>query len=56
MKNGIAIHLYSANTSMKNLVFYNSDGDYLIGNNNNYNNSPIWGYIIYNNWIGPNGS
>ncbi|XP_044758265.1 homogentisate 1,2-dioxygenase [Coccinella septempunctata] len=27
---GLAIHIYSCNTSMKNRAFYNSDGDFLI--------------------------
>jgi len=30
-RNGIAIHIYSCNVSMKNRAFYNSDGDFLIG-------------------------
>ncbi len=30
MKAGIAIHVYSCNTSMGNTAFYNSDGNYLI--------------------------
>ncbi|GLV41670.1 homogentisate 12-dioxygenase [Carabus blaptoides fortunei] len=30
MRNGIAIHIYLCNTSMKNKCFYNSDGDFLI--------------------------
>jgi homogentisate 1,2-dioxygenase len=30
IKSGIAIHLYSANKSMENQAFYNSDGDFLI--------------------------
>ncbi|CAD5207155.1 unnamed protein product [Bursaphelenchus okinawaensis] len=29
-RNGIAIHMYSCNTSMDNQCFYNSDGDFLI--------------------------
>jgi len=29
-RNGIAIHIYSCNKSMKDKAFYNSDGDYLI--------------------------
>ncbi|KAJ1547729.1 hypothetical protein HK096_000577 [Nowakowskiella sp. JEL0078] len=29
-KNGLAIYIYSANQSMKNEAFYNSDGDFLI--------------------------
>lgn len=29
-KSGLAIYLYTANTSMKNESFYNSDGDFLI--------------------------
>lgn len=31
MKAGMAIHMYAANTSMKEKCFYNSDGDFLIG-------------------------
>lgn len=31
MKAGMAIHMYAANTSMKDKCFYNSDGDFLIG-------------------------
>ena len=31
LKEGIAIHVYSCNASMGKTVFYNSDGDYLIG-------------------------
>lgn len=31
MKAGMAIHGYSANASMKDKCFYNSDGDLLIG-------------------------
>ncbi|RQM28025.1 hypothetical protein B5M09_000351 [Aphanomyces astaci] len=30
MKAGLAIHMYAANTSMKDTAFYNSDGDFLI--------------------------
>lgn len=30
LKHGLAIHIYSCNTSMKNRSFYNSDGDFLI--------------------------
>lgn len=30
MKEGIAIYVYSANKSMENASFYNSDGDFLI--------------------------
>jgi homogentisate 1,2-dioxygenase len=30
-KTGFAIHLYSANVSMKNKAFYDADGDLLIG-------------------------
>jgi len=30
LKEGIAIHVYSCNTSMGNTAFYNSDGDFLI--------------------------
>lgn len=30
MKNGCAIYLYAANTSMEDEVFYSSDGDFLI--------------------------
>ncbi|CAJ0635200.1 10634_t:CDS:10 [Entrophospora sp. SA101] len=29
-KNGLAIHIYNANTNMDNDAFYNSDGDFLI--------------------------
>lgn len=31
MKSGLAIHIYTANTSMKDKSFFNSDGDFLIG-------------------------
>lgn len=31
MKAGMAIHMYTANTSMVDTCFYNSDGDFLIG-------------------------
>ena len=31
VRNGIAIHIYSANTSMVDTAFYNADGDFLIG-------------------------
>jgi homogentisate 1,2-dioxygenase len=31
LKEGCAIHVYAANTSMKDKAFYNSDGDFLIG-------------------------
>lgn len=30
-RNGIAIHVYLCNSSMKDRAFYNSDGDFLIG-------------------------
>lgn len=30
-RHGIAIHVYLCNTSMNNSAFYNSDGDFLIG-------------------------
>lgn len=30
LRTGLAIHIYLANTSMKNRAFYNSDGDFLI--------------------------
>lgn len=30
-RNGLAIHVYLCNTSMKNSAFYNADGDFLIG-------------------------
>jgi homogentisate 1,2-dioxygenase len=30
-RNGIAIHIYTANTSMTDTAFYNADGDFLIG-------------------------
>lgn len=29
-RNGMAVHIYAANTSMKDRAFYNSDGDFLI--------------------------
>lgn len=32
VRSGVAIHIYLCNTSMKNKCFYNSDGDFLIGN------------------------
>lgn len=32
VRNGIAIHIYSCNSSMTNKCFYDSDGDLLIGN------------------------
>lgn len=35
LRHGLAIHIYSCNTSMKNRSFYNSDGDFLIGNYKN---------------------
>lgn len=31
-RHGIAIHVYLCNVSMKDSAFYNSDGDFLIGN------------------------
>lgn len=31
LKHGLAIYIYSTNTSMKNRAFYNADGDFLIG-------------------------
>jgi homogentisate 1,2-dioxygenase len=31
-KSGIAIHIYTANQNMIDKAFYNSDGDFLIGN------------------------
>ena len=31
MKEGMAIHIYCANTDMKDKAFYNSDGDCLLG-------------------------
>jgi homogentisate 1,2-dioxygenase len=31
MKAGMAIHMYTANISMVDTCFYNSDGDFLIG-------------------------
>lgn len=31
VKDGLAIHFYNCNKSMKNRAFYNSDGDFLIG-------------------------
>lgn len=30
-RHGIAIHVYLCNSSMSNKAFYNSDGDFLIG-------------------------
>jgi len=30
IRNGMAVHIYTANTSMKDRAFYNSDGDFLI--------------------------
>lgn len=30
IKNGLAIHIYTANANMDNTAFYNSDGDFLI--------------------------
>ena len=30
-RSGVAVHIYTCNTSMKNKCFYNSDGDFLIG-------------------------
>lgn len=30
VKHGIAVHIYTANTSMKDKAFYNSDGDFLL--------------------------
>lgn len=30
-KNGLAIHIYSCNKSMRDRCLYNSDGDFLIG-------------------------
>ena len=30
-RNGIAVHIYAANTSMGDTAFYNADGDFLIG-------------------------
>ncbi|XP_022188930.1 homogentisate 1,2-dioxygenase-like [Nilaparvata lugens] len=30
VRHGVAIHVYSCNQSMKNICFYNSDGDFLI--------------------------
>jgi homogentisate 1,2-dioxygenase len=30
LKQGVSIYAYSANTSMGNSAFYNSDGDFLI--------------------------
>lgn len=30
-RHGLAIHVYSCNTSMQDSAFYNSDGDFLIG-------------------------
>ena len=31
IKTGLAIYLYSANTNMKDLSFFSSDGDFLFG-------------------------
>lgn len=31
VRNGIAVHVYTANANMKDRAFYNSDGDFLIG-------------------------
>ena len=31
IRHGIAIHIYSCNKSMVDKAFYNSDGDFLIG-------------------------
>lgn len=31
LKNGLAIHVYLCNMSMKNRAFYDADGDLLIG-------------------------
>lgn len=30
-RSGLAIHIYTCNKSMQNKCFYNSDGDFLIG-------------------------
>lgn len=30
-RQGLAIHIYSCNSSMDNRAFYNADGDFLIG-------------------------
>jgi homogentisate 1,2-dioxygenase len=30
-RNGLAVHVYHANKSMKQKAFYNADGDFLIG-------------------------
>lgn len=30
-KQGLAIHIYSCNSSMNDCAFYNADGDFLIG-------------------------
>ena len=32
LRHGLAIHVYSCNTSMVDKAFFNSDGDFLIGN------------------------
>ena len=31
IRHGIAVYIYTCNTSMKDRAFYNSDGDFLIG-------------------------
>jgi len=31
VRDGVAVHIYTCNTSMGNKCFYNSDGDLLIG-------------------------
>ena len=30
-RHGVAVHIYTCNTSMTDKCFYNSDGDFLIG-------------------------
>jgi homogentisate 1,2-dioxygenase len=53
IKTGLAIYLYAANTSMKNTSFFNSDGDFLIGNYqilmNEKTKSTLGGNLIYYN-------
>lgn len=42
-RSGVAVHIYTCNTSMKNKCFYNSDGDFLIGKGTMYSpNKEIW--------------
>lgn len=37
VKSGLAIHIYTCNTSMQNRAIYNADGDFLIGKFKYYN-------------------